>query len=124
MTLRRRHHELSKDTKIIKNQHRDLRQLYAGKLTEVRKLCWKSDTFSTREATFVRRVFSTRYKLIRKLGTLRKKICSATTSNSRFTDNISGLVGILAGKQRKTACTPLLPGAITFSSKLRFIGYH
>jgi hypothetical protein len=45
VTLRRRHHELFRDTKIIKNQHRELRQPCVGKLMKVRKLCWKSDTF-------------------------------------------------------------------------------
>ena len=45
VTLRRRHRKLSRDTKIIKNRHRELCQPYAGKSTKVRKLCWKSNTF-------------------------------------------------------------------------------
>jgi hypothetical protein len=45
VTPRRRHHQLSINTNIIKNRHRELCQPCAGKLTKVRKLCWKSDTF-------------------------------------------------------------------------------
>ena len=45
MTLRRRHRKLSRDTKIIKNQHWEIHQLYARKSMKVRKLYWKSDTF-------------------------------------------------------------------------------
>ena len=45
VTLQRRHYKLSRDTKIIENRHWELRQSCAGKLTKVRKLCWKSDTF-------------------------------------------------------------------------------
>ena len=45
VTLWRRHHKLSRDTKIIENQHRELRQPCVGKSTKVRKLCWKTDTF-------------------------------------------------------------------------------
>ena len=37
VTLRRKHHELSRDTKIIKNWHWELGQPCAGKLTKVRK---------------------------------------------------------------------------------------
>jgi hypothetical protein len=44
-TLQRRYHKLSRDTKIIKNQHRELRQLCVGKSIKVKKLCWKTDTF-------------------------------------------------------------------------------
>ena len=45
VTLWRRHHRLSRDTKIIKNQHRELHQLCAGKSMKVRKACWKCDAF-------------------------------------------------------------------------------
>ena len=45
VTLQRRYCKLSRDTKIIKNQHRELHQPCTGKLTKVRKVCWKSDAF-------------------------------------------------------------------------------
>jgi hypothetical protein len=45
LTLWIRNHKLSKDTKIVKNRHWEPRQPCTGKLTKVRKLCWKSDTF-------------------------------------------------------------------------------
>ena len=45
VTLLRIHCKLSRDTNIIKNRNRELHQLYAGKSTKVRKLCWKSNTF-------------------------------------------------------------------------------
>jgi hypothetical protein len=43
--LRRRHHKLSMDTKIIKDRHCKLHQLYVGKSTKVCKLCRKLNTF-------------------------------------------------------------------------------
>ena len=43
VTLKIRHHELSKYTKLIENRHRKLRQLCEGKSMKVRILCWKSD---------------------------------------------------------------------------------
>ena len=45
VTLQRRHRKISRDTEIIKNQHRELRQLCVGKSMKVKKLCWKTDTF-------------------------------------------------------------------------------
>ncbi len=114
MTLKIRHHELSKDTKIIENRHWELRQPYTRKSTKVRKLYWKSDTFSTWETTFGHKVFSTRYKLIHKSRTLRKKMSSTTTSNSRFAGNIFGLAGILAAKTKKNCLDTLTSGSPNF----------
>ena len=45
MILWRRHRRLSKNTKIIKNQHRELHQPCAGKSTKVRKASSKFDAF-------------------------------------------------------------------------------
>ena len=111
VTLRRRHHDISKDTNIIDNRHRELRQPYAGKSTKVRKLSWKSDTFSTRETTFVHRFFSTRCKLIRKSRTLRNNVNSTTTSMSRFAGNIFRLARIFVGKVEKNYLNTLGSGS-------------
>ena len=46
MTLQRRHHKLSRDTKIVKNRHQEPCQPCVGKSTKVRKSCWISDAFS------------------------------------------------------------------------------
>ena len=114
VTLRRRHHDISKDTNIIDNRHRELRQPYAGKSTKVRKLSWKSDTFSTRETTFVHRFFSTRCKLIRKSRTLRNNVNSTTTSMSRFAGNIFRLARIFVGKVEKNYLNTLTFGSHNF----------
>ena len=101
MTLKKRHHELSRDTKIIEKWHQELHQLCTGKSTKVRILCWKSETFSTREAAFACRIFPTHFKVIHKSRTLRERISSATTSVSRFAGRIFGLARIFVGKAEK-----------------------
>ncbi len=101
VTLQIRHQKLSRDTKIIENRHWVLRQPCAGKLTKVRKLCWKSDTFFHLGDHFRVQSLPNSLELVQKSGTLRNKITSATTCNSRFVGNISGLGGIFAGKTQK-----------------------
>ena len=117
MTLQRRHHKLSRDTKIIENKHQEPRQLCVGKLTKVRKLCWKSDTFfhSRDRLRIVRRVFPTFYELVHKSGTLRKRVTSAATCNSRFVSNISGLAGIFVRKTQKNYSNTTASRNHTFS---------
>jgi hypothetical protein len=49
-------------------------------------------------AMFVHRVFSTHDELVCKFETLRKRVTSATTCNSRIAKSFPDLVGILIGK--------------------------
>jgi hypothetical protein len=121
VTLQRRHHKLSRDTKIIKNRHRELRQPCAGKLTKVRKLCWKSDTFfhpgdhlraqslpnSLRVGPQVRN--------FKKEGNLSYDVqLSVRRQHLRFGRNLR------RKNTEKLLRHPYFLGAITFPSKLRF----
>ncbi len=83
-----------------------------GKIDENKGNCAGNLThFSTRDTTFARRVFLDHYELTRKFKTLRKKVNSATTCNSRFVGNISSLAGIFTGKAEKNYSNTLAFGS-------------
>ncbi len=73
--------------------------------------------FSSRGTIFAHRVFPNHCKLIRKSGTLRKKATLATTCNSQFVGNISGLAGIFVGKMQKNSLDTPTSGSHNSSEK-------
>jgi hypothetical protein len=70
-----------------------------GKIDESNEIVLEiQHVFSSRGITFARRVFLTRYELIHKFRTLRKKKRSTTTCNSRISNIFPGRAGISVGK--------------------------
>ena len=99
-----RQRKLSDGTKNIKIQYRELGQIRARTRTRFKKKRAGNETcFSSRTATFARRVFPTRCKLTREPGCIGKIMTPATTCNSRFAGSIPRLTGIFAGKTHKNS---------------------
>ena len=99
-----RQRKLSDGTKNVKIRHRELGQILARTGTRFKKKRAGNETcFSSRTATFVRRVFPTRCKLTREPGCVGKIMTPAMTCNSRFAGSIPRLTGVFVGKTHKNS---------------------
>ena len=99
-----RQRKLSDGIKNVEIRHRELGQIRARTGTRFKKKRVGNETcFSSRTATFARRVFLTRCKLTREPGCVGKIMTPAMTCNSRFAGSIPRLTGVFVGKTHKNS---------------------